>query len=57
MDKQTAECLNDLLDVIEEVTKIVSETNPGANYGFIEFLIRRIEQKIDVVLEPEKSPS
>lgn len=50
MDKETAAALNDLLDIVEELTKVVSELNPGANYGFIEFLVRRVEDRIQAQL-------
>jgi hypothetical protein len=50
MDKETADTLNDLLDIVEEVAKIVSELNPGANFGLIEFLIRRVEERLNKAL-------
>jgi hypothetical protein len=46
MEENVQNALNDLLDIVEDLAKIVAETNPGANYGRIEFLIRRADDQI-----------
>jgi hypothetical protein len=51
MKENVPEVLNDLLDIIEQLAEIVSETNPGANYGLIEFLIRRADGQISGMLK------
>lgn len=51
MDKETGYALNDLLDVVEELTKIVRDLNPGANYDFIDFLLARTSSNVGKALE------
>lgn len=49
MDKNTLYVLNDLLDVVDKLTELVRELNPGATnqLGFIEFMMARIERNLD----------
>jgi hypothetical protein len=51
MDKEVRFILNDLTDVVEQLTKIVRELNPGANYGLIEFMLARIDRQLNDILE------
>jgi len=51
MDRESRFILNDLTDVVEELTKIVRELNPGANWKFIDFLLARVDRQLDDVLE------
>lgn len=50
MDSHARYILNDLTDVVEELTKIVRELNPGANYGLIEFMLARIDRELENAL-------
>jgi|KBSSwiStaDraftv2_1062776.scaffolds.fasta_scaffold7064670_2 hypothetical protein len=49
MEENVKNVLNDLLDIVEQLAKIVAETNPGANYEMIEFLIRRADDQIKLL--------
>lgn len=48
MDKETMYVLNDLTDVIEKLTEIVRELNPGAanQFGFIDFVLTRASRTL-----------
>ena len=48
VDKNTGYILNDLLDVVEELTKIVRDLNPGANY---DFMLVRTEKALNGALQ------
>lgn len=41
MDTETKHVLNDLIDVVDALSDIVRELNPGANFGFIDFVMER----------------
>jgi hypothetical protein len=43
MENQTRLILNDLLDVVDRLTEVVREMNPGADLSSIDFLIERAE--------------
>ena len=51
MDKDCRYILNDLTDIVEELAKIVRDTNPGANFGLIEFLLQRVDRQLNEALE------
>lgn len=55
MDKEVRFILNDLTDVVEQLTAIVRELNPGANYGLIEFMMARIDRQLNEVLDAAES--
>ena len=57
MDKEVRFILNDLTDVVEQLTEIVRELNPGANYGLIEFMMARIDRQLTDALEAAESRS
>jgi hypothetical protein len=44
VDRNVAFILNDFQDVLEQLTGIVRELNPGARYGEIEFLLERTDR-------------
>jgi hypothetical protein len=51
MDRETLLVLNDLLDIVDKLTEIVSELNPGAQnqLGLVEFIMARVERTLDGV--------
>jgi hypothetical protein len=55
MDKEVRYILNDLADVVEQLTKIVRDLNPGANYGLIEFMMARIDRQLNEALDAAES--
>lgn len=57
MDSHCRFILNDLTDVVEELTKIVRELNPGANYGLIEFMLARIDRELEKALTASERSS
>lgn len=48
MDKETAFALRNLLDIVERLTKMAEEANPGAgeDVRFIRFLIDRVDRNL-----------
>lgn len=54
MDKNTVYVLNDLLDIVDKLTEIIRELNPGATnqLGFLDFMMARVERQLD---DAEKS--
>ena len=57
MDQDTIFIVNDLTDVVEELTKIVREINPGANFGLIDFMLARIDRKLNDALNAAQARS
>jgi hypothetical protein len=51
MDKESRYIVNDLTDVVEELAKIVREINPGANWGFVDFLLARVGRQLEEALQ------
>lgn len=51
MDKESRYILNDLTDVVEELSKIVRELNPGANWQFIDFMLTRIGRQLEEAIQ------
>jgi hypothetical protein len=50
MDKNAAYALNDLLDIVEELTNAVRELNPGHNFKLVEFLTARASRSVEEIL-------
>lgn len=46
MDIDTRYVLNDLLDVVEKLTEIVRELNPGADLSLVDFLMERANRAL-----------
>jgi hypothetical protein len=46
MDRETQFALNDILDAVEELAKLVRELNPGAEnqLAFVDFLLARTDR-------------
>ena len=44
MDKETKFILNDLIDIVDALSDIVRELNPGADFGFIDFVAERVNR-------------
>jgi hypothetical protein len=47
MESETRFILNDLLDVVDKLTEIVRELNPGADLGFVDFLLERADRTLE----------
>ena len=43
--------LNDLIDVVEEMSSILEELNPGANWQMIKFMTNRTSRLMNELLE------
>lgn len=47
MEKETRYILSDLLDVVERLTEIVRDLNPGADLSSVDFLIDRADRTLE----------
>lgn len=57
MDKEVRFILHDLTDVVEGLTEMVREMNPGANMGLIDFLLARVDRSLSQALEAAEERS